>query len=529
MAFASFGANVANPPGRGPNVFRIHGQIYHKSGSLLPEEGVLPRYSQLYIMEGQSAVNVRLQHEVNNRCRRDIMTTLTRVLDRVSPYAAAYRHMHEVVKEEEEKAQVNGTAPAKVTMVIKKGRDQRRYNDPTRDEVAAVFVSEDGSPPGDRDIVIQPRDQPLRQISYLSANIDPMIYPIFFPLGELGWHNVMQHDPVHGCRTRRSLTCLQFYAYRLAVRQSFSPIHYGGKLFQQFIVDSYLRVEAGRIGFIRREQHRLRVDMYQGLMDHINKRVEEQGYQPGRIIILPSSFQGSPRAAQQNYQDAMAIVAKYGKPDLFLTFTCNPKWKDISDALAPGQRSEDRPDIVARVFKQYLNEMLQDIRFTQVLGAPVAFVYVIEFQKRGLPHCHLLLILGEDSKVRNAEDIDSLIRAEIPDQESEPDLYNVIKSTMVHGPCGTLNPKSPCMVNGECSKGYPKDFQDKTALAINGYPMYRREDNGRTLAVGSKEVDNRWIVPYNPYLSSKYKAHINLEACTTVKSEIPFQICVQRS
>ena len=58
----------------------------------------------------------------------------------------------------------------------------------------------------------------------------------------------------------------------------------------------------------------------------------------------------------------MAIVAKYGKPDLFLTFTCNPKCKDITDALAPGQQSGDRPDIAARVFKQHVEELLHDIK-----------------------------------------------------------------------------------------------------------------------------------------------------------------------
>ena len=518
MAFASFGANVVYPPGRGPDVFRIHGQIYHRSGSLIPQEDTTPSFSQLYIIEGKSALEARLQQDMNKRCRRDIMVTLTTVLNRVSPYAAAYKYMDEAVKEEEDRAAAAGTVPKRVTMVIKKGHDQRRYNDPSRDEVAAIFVSEDGSPPGERDIVVYPRDQPPSKISYLSANIDPMTYPIFFPRGDLGWENGMQHNPEHRTNTRNTITCLQFYAYRLAIRETFSPIHYGGKLFQQFIVDSYLRVEAGRVNFIRNNQPKLRVDMYQGLMDHICTAAENQGRQPGKMVILPSSFQGSPRACQQNYQDAMAVVAKYGKPDLFLTFTCNPKCKDITDALEPGQQSGDRPDIVARVFKQHLEELLKDIKVNCVLGTPVAYVHVIEFQKRGLPHCHLLLILAEDSKVRDADDVDLLISAEIPDPQMQPELYNIIKSTMVHGPCGTLNKNSPCMVDGDCSKDYPKNFQNNTVLAANGYPIYKREDNGRTIAVGNHEIDNRWIVPYNPYLSKKYKAHINLEACTSIKS-----------
>ena len=53
----------------------------------------------------------------------------------------------------------------------------------------------------------------------------------------------------------------------------------------------------------------------------------------GSIVILPSSFHGSPRNMQQEYQDAMAIVSAMGKPDLFLTMTCNPKWREIQENL----------------------------------------------------------------------------------------------------------------------------------------------------------------------------------------------------
>ncbi len=71
----------------------------------------------------------------------------------------------------------------------------------------------------------------------------------------------------------------------------------------------------------------------------------------GRAIVLPSSFLGGPRHMHQLYQDAMAIVRKLGKPDLFITITCNPKWREIQEQLLPGQAALDRPDLVDRVFK----------------------------------------------------------------------------------------------------------------------------------------------------------------------------------
>lgn len=518
LAFASFGANIALPPGRGPYAFRIHGQVYHRTGCLHPSGDQTPSYSQLYIMEGNRAVDARLENSHNQNCRRDTMMLLTNVINRTNPYAAAYKQMQQVEFEEEARARAEQRAPSSVTMHILRGHDQRRYNNPLQDEVAVIFSSHDGAPPQARDIVVHPRNEVPKHISYMSANIDPMVYPLFFPYGELGWQSHMQHAPEHSTAKRTTLTTLQFYAHRLSVRQAFSPIFYGGKLLQQYIVDAYIRVETGRLNYIQLQQNQLRVELYQGLMDHIHSNAQHQNLNPGKIVILPSSFQGSPRAMQQNYQDAMTIVSKYGKPDLFLTYTCNPRCKDISHALLPGQQAHDRPDIVARVFKQHLSQLMKDITKQHVLGKPVAYIYVIEFQKRGLPHCHLLIILDQNSKFRVAADIDTLISAEIPDPIQHPALFEIVKSTMIHGPCGALNPHSPCMVDGICSKEYPKQFRNKTAFAVDGYPHYRRSDNGRTIVKGHHEVDNRWVVPYNPYLTKKYNAHINVEACTTIKS-----------
>jgi hypothetical protein len=67
----------------------------------------------------------------------------------------------------------------------------------------------------------------------------------------------------------------------------------------------------------------------------------------------------------QNYQDAMAICRSYGAPDLFVTFTCNPKWDEVADALRSetGQKPADRPDIVSRVFKMKLDFFLVQVLF----------------------------------------------------------------------------------------------------------------------------------------------------------------------
>ena len=79
----------------------------------------------------------------------------------------------------------------------------------------------------------------------------------------------------------------------------------------------------------------------------------------------------------------MATVRVFGKPTLFVTITCNPRWPEIANALLPGQKPEDRPDIVARVFHMKLERIMKDLTKDGIFGKACAFMRVIEFQKRG--------------------------------------------------------------------------------------------------------------------------------------------------
>ena len=100
--------------------------------------------------------------------------------------------------------------------------------------------------------------------------------------------------------------------------------------------------------------------------------------------------------------------------------------------------------------------------------------------------------------------VDDVVRAKLPGTEVDPVLHNLVKRHMVHGPCGVLNRNSPCMKNGRCTKGFPKPLLKDTRTDVDGYPQYRRRsrnDGGSFACVGKEtEIDNRWVVPYNPVL-----------------------------
>ncbi|XP_067648377.1 uncharacterized protein [Eurosta solidaginis] len=123
------------------------------------------------------------------------------------------------------------------------------------------------------------------------------------------------------------------------------------------------------------------------------------------------------------------------------------------------------------------------------------------------------------------DDINSIISAEIPDPETDPELYSIVTANMIRGPCGVHNPDSPCMENGNCTKRFPRPLVADTISGIDGYPLYRRrspDDNGRSIVMKMKGnnviVDNRWIVPYCPLLSKTFSTHCNVEYCNSIKS-----------
>ncbi len=51
---------------------------------------------------------------------------------------------------------------------------------------------------------------------------------------------------------------------------------------------------------------------------------------------------------------------------------------------------------------------------------------------------------------------------------------------------------------------------------VNEYPIYQCRDTGCTFLVHGIELDNRWVVLHNVYLSTKYDAHINVEVCNNI-------------
>ena len=165
-----------------------------------------------------------------------------------------------------------------------------------------------------------------------------------------------------------------------------------GRLLQQYVIDNYVKLESMRLDYYRHHQKKMRQEHYQGIMDSVIYGVH-QGERVGTRIYLPATFIGGPRDMRHRYLDCMSLVQEYGKPDLFITMTCNPQWPEIKECLQKGEEAHNRPDLLARVFKAKLIILNDKIMSGEIFGQPASVVHVIEFQKRGLPHAHFLIIL----------------------------------------------------------------------------------------------------------------------------------------
>jgi hypothetical protein len=211
---------------------------------------------------------------------------------------------------------------------------------------------------------------------------------------------------------RKKITTREWACYHMHDRNptSHALFVYGKRLYQEWGVDQYSKVESQRLFYIRNNQGPLRAAIYGGVADAVannNANIDNLG----RLIVLPSLFIGGHRHMVQLYQDSMAIVRQYGKPDLFITMTCNPKWEEIINPLKPGEIANDRPDLVTRVFVGKLQHLLDELLKKGIFGEVVANIHVIEWQKRGLPHAHILLILHFDHKPRGLDEYDRMASA----------------------------------------------------------------------------------------------------------------------
>ncbi|XP_027157485.1 uncharacterized protein LOC113759078 [Coffea eugenioides] len=219
------------------------------------------------------------------------------------------------------------------------GLDQRVYNLPAVSQVAAMWNENDyNSGDGTQNIHIFTKIGRKRMLKQYYGCYDTLQYPLIFAKGETGWHKDILRIPRSDVLNQSGSTC--------------------------------------------QNQNILSVQN----CSHIDEVISAEE---------KASFIGGPRDMRRRYLDAMSLVQRYGKPDIFLTMTCNPSWPEIKQHLSGEDEIQNRPDLISRVFRAKIEQLEDDLFKRNLFGEVATYTYVIEFQKRGLPHAHFLIILKQ--------------------------------------------------------------------------------------------------------------------------------------
>ncbi|CDF40520.1 ATP dependant DNA helicase [Chondrus crispus] len=454
----SMASVVAKWVARGPGAsnfnptMTMQGRIYHYMGPLLPSTCRDPAFLSVYIHDTDYAEQSQIRAGRVRELDEGILTQLTAMLHHVNPYVQTFQSLREWAS--------NDNSPTPYRMLNSNGNEV------------------------------------LDTISVTHRSYDPLSYVLLFPYGQDGRHPELRLPPSAASassstapRRRNKVTPLTFYTWRLFQRPSeFSTILHARRLFQQYLVDHYCKIEAERLSYLRHNQQALRPSDYTSLRESLGDsgsgEDEADAVRAGRLFILPSTQIEGDRYMRQQMHDIIAISSKVGHPDIFLTVTCNPNWpQTVSPRRARHQTPQDRPDLCGRVFRLKLNALMSHVIDEKLFGTVVANVRVIEFQKRGLPHAHVIFFLDERSKndLRTPANVDSIISAEIP-PSCEAELQELVLKHMIHTLAGGVSVQ-----------------------------MQMRIGSSHRMVT----VDNSWVVPHSPKLLRTLACHINVKLCVS--------------
>ena len=321
-----------------------------------------------------------------------------------------------------------------------------------------------------RCLIISRRSGTNQAIPTVSRLWEPLAYPLLFPHGTLGWGLFNNHHHVTHSVDNNSdgvdaiTTQMWHYRARILCEERFRIF---GRLTNEYIVNMFSRDLECRLNYIRTNQLRLQQDDA-ALMD-------VPDIEPCKNIYLPASFLSSRHWASNQIADSLAIAAAKGNPTFFITMTCNSNWPEIQSQLRPGQDFTDIPVIVVRVFKRKLTLLLQALKsmFPQA-GRLLYCIHSVEFQKRGLPHAHILVKYA--SECIHPDDINFVVSAEVPDDPNDALLVNTF---MHHNhPMPNRPPSKYCQYElpdgtRACRFKYPHPLQPITTIDSDGRVHYR--------------------------------------------------------
>ncbi len=180
LAMTSVGRTLQEVGGGGPYVFKVHGSLSHRIGSLLPPPDQSPLFAQFYIYDPDEALNYRMNNQINTGLDRTTMCNLQDMLHRHHHGVTLYKQALELTRDMPTDHQ------CKIALQYLPGTDRRRYNLPTiSGEIAAVVPGTGEEFSNSRDIILYRKEGVLKRISEIHPFYPSLHYVLLFPHGQM--------------------------------------------------------------------------------------------------------------------------------------------------------------------------------------------------------------------------------------------------------------------------------------------------------------------------------------------------------
>ena len=493
LTWARFGSKVQ---GVRKKLQRRHGRHYDKKGGGLCVGGIIyhrmlhlhdknkhnPLRWWLYRGSQREAEESRLRSKVIKKDSERVRC----LMDRVNPFAGILRRWRERSKQVRRVRFQFDAARSEVGMLV------------DRQDVDASASAKEV--PTSRQVIA--RAYGNRQPSFvptLSPLYEPLAYSLLTPTGRPGW-GLERCKPAWAKKVKQwsaslkdTLQGISLRAYAVSIMRTSRALWNLFTLAEQWLCDQFLRTEEERFANILKRKR-------------IAAQYQKTSNAKKSTTYLPGTHTQSPRWYQERTEDAFTVVQRKGAPTLMITLTCNGKWPEIVNNLPRGATAEQHPLITTRVFRLKLFKLLHYIkRHPQTFGRAMYVIRVIEFQKRNLPHAHILLRTDWREVYRSRVDFaDGVIVCDR--KKMSRTEFQAMRKHMSHKCseyCRPKNSQGKAWPWFRCRFGFPSPAIAKTRESDDGFIEHRRGCKDERLAEG------------NPKLVRYMDAHVHIRVINT--------------
>ncbi len=286
------------PGGYGPCMVKLQGKTYHRMFDLSWKKDGCINNSQLYIDDGKMRLDVAKKREMDT----GIVSQISSYLQEVNPLCATYKQL--------------GSHPSESAHIVfektSRAKDGPVLGDRPRSEEIAGILKSGGSvtPESERKVTVwKVNDRAPQFINILDPTYEPLEYPIIFPHATRGWFPNMESTK------KQKISQTKYYRQLFLCEDD--RLRRLGRLGQEYAVDAYSRLDEEKLNYIRYHQKSI---MRIGTRQELDETIAAEGGAKIGTIYLPSSYTGGPRYMRLQYENAMASVARRGKPSFFCDY-----------------------------------------------------------------------------------------------------------------------------------------------------------------------------------------------------------------